>query len=96
MSAPAGMNPSTPRAWDIDGPRLLPCNEVQVYAYAQGCMIGMLDGQLIENHVTVTMVYVSPPWRGSLVLQDMLAALKLCYRHVGRLPRGHANHARRT
>ena len=84
------MNPSTPRHWDIDGPRLLPCNEVHVYAYAQGCMIGMLDGRLTENHVAVSMVYVSPPWRGSLVLHDMLAALKLCDRHVVVLPRAHA------
>jgi hypothetical protein len=76
------MSPCTPRHWNIDGPRVLPCNEVQVYAYEQGCMIGMLDGQLRDNHVAVTMVYVSPPWRGSLVLHDMLAALKLRYRHV--------------
>ncbi|MCA1325935.1 hypothetical protein [Herbaspirillum sp. alder98] len=45
-------------------------------------MIAMLDGELRENHVAVTMLYVSPPWRGSLVLRDMLAALKLRYRHV--------------
>jgi len=89
------MSRCAPRHWNIDGPRLLACNEVQVYAYQQGRMIGMLDGELRDNHVTVTMVYVSPPWRGSLVLHDMLAALKLRDRHVvvprrartGRLPR---------
>ena len=71
-----------PRRWDIDGPRLLPSGEVRVCALAHGRMVGMIESRLHENHVAVRMIYVSPPWRGSLVLRDMLAALKLHYRHV--------------
>lgn len=88
------MKPCRERGWEIDGPRLLPCNEVRVYAIEQGCMIGMLDGKLRESHVVVIMIYVSPPWRGSLVLRDMLAALKLRYRHVVMSARSHSGVSR--
>jgi hypothetical protein len=84
-----------PRRWTIDGPRLLPSEQFHVVALEQGCMIGMIDGKLSENHVVVNMIYVSPPWRGSLVLRDMLAALKLTGRHVAVSGRQHGGRRRR-
>ena len=68
--------------WKIEGPRMRPQNEVHVYAYLGGRMIGMLDCQLCGSGVQLRMVYVSPPWRGSSVLRDMLATLKGHYRKI--------------
>ncbi|KAF1036855.1 MAG: hypothetical protein GAK35_03998 [Herbaspirillum frisingense] len=72
-----------PCGWKIEGPRLQPQNEVHVYAYLDGQMIGMLDCELRDSGgVQLRMAYVSPPWRGSAVLRDMLAALKGRYRRI--------------
>ncbi|WDZ94602.1 hypothetical protein Herbaro_14015 [Herbaspirillum sp. WKF16] len=68
--------------WKIEGPRLQPQNEVHVYAYVDGCMIGMLDCELRCGALQLRMAYVSPPWRGSAVLRDMLAALRGRYRRI--------------
>jgi hypothetical protein len=71
-----------PCGWKIEGPRLRLQNEVHVYAYLDGRMIGMLDCELRGSGVQLRMAYVSPPWRGTKVLHDMLAALKAHYRRV--------------
>ncbi|WP_255517061.1 hypothetical protein [Herbaspirillum sp. SJZ099] len=68
--------------WKIEGPRMRPQDEVHVYAYLGGRMIGMLDCRLYGGGVQLRMAYVSPPWRGSAVLRDMLAALRRHYRRV--------------
>lgn len=71
------------RGWNIEGPRLLQQqNEVHVYAYVNGQMIGMLDCELRGGGVQLRMAYVSPPWRGTRVLRDMLTALKGKYREI--------------
>ena len=70
-------------AWKIEGPSERQPNEVQVYAYLDGSMIAMLDCELRETDmVQLRMAYVSPPWRGSAVLRDMLAVLKPRYRRI--------------
>ncbi|NUU02904.1 hypothetical protein [Herbaspirillum robiniae] len=71
-----------PRGWNIEGPRLLQQDEVHVYAYVNGQMIGMLDCELRSGGVQLRMAYVSPPWRGTKVLRDMLAALKGRYSEI--------------
>ncbi|WP_343722853.1 hypothetical protein [Herbaspirillum seropedicae] len=72
-----------PAAWKIEGPRERQPNEVHVYAYLEGSMIAMLDCELRESDIVqLRMAYVSPPWRGSAVLRDMLAVLKQRYRRI--------------
>lgn len=72
-----------PAAWKIEGPRERQPNEVHVYAYLEGSMIAMLDCELRESDIVqLRMAYVSPPWRGSAVLRDMLAVLKPRYRQI--------------
>ncbi|AON55232.1 hypothetical protein Hsc_2956 [Herbaspirillum seropedicae] len=72
-----------PAAWKIEGPRERQPNEVHVYAYLEGSMIAMLDCELRESDIVqLRMAYVSPPWRGSAVLRDMLAVLKHRYRRI--------------
>ncbi len=72
-----------PSTWTIDGPRERQPNEVHVYAYLEGSMIAMLDCELRESDILkLRMAYVSPPWRGSSVLRDMLAVLKRRYRRI--------------
>ncbi|MET3432198.1 hypothetical protein ABIC71_001684 [Herbaspirillum seropedicae] len=72
-----------PAAWKIEGPRERQPNEVHVYAYLEGSMIAMLDCELRESDILqLRMAYVSPPWRGSAVLRDMLAVLKPRYRRI--------------
>lgn len=72
-----------PAAWKIVGPRERQPNEVHVYAYLEGSMIAMLDCELRESDIVqLRMAYVSPPWRGSAVLRDMLAVLKHRYRRI--------------
>ncbi|MBO9535106.1 hypothetical protein [Herbaspirillum sp.] len=75
--------------WRIDGPCSHRPDEVHVYAYLGQRMIGMLDGELCGGgEVRLRMAYVSPPWRGSAVLRDMLAALRKRYRRIAvRRPR---------
>lgn len=68
--------------WKIEGPRLQPQNEVHVYAYLDGRMIGMLDCELRSGALQLRMAYVSPPWRGSAVLRDMLGVLRGSYRRI--------------
>lgn len=66
-------------AWTIEGPRSTGVNEIHVYAYQNGAMIGMLDGQLSGRDFELRMAYVSPAWRGSRVMRDMFLALKRQY-----------------
>ncbi|WP_343649993.1 hypothetical protein [Herbaspirillum sp.] len=71
------------RGWQIEGPRQRQPDEVHVYAWLDGCMIAMLDCQLRDREgLQLRMAYVSPPWRGSTVLRDMLAVLKPRYRSI--------------
>lgn len=71
------------RGWQIEGPRQRQANEVHVYAWLDGSMIAMLDCELRDRDgLKLRMAYVSPPWRGSAVLRDMLAVLKPCYRRI--------------
>ncbi|MFJ3057565.1 hypothetical protein [Herbaspirillum sp. NPDC087042] len=75
--------PVSASAWKIEGPSERQPNEVHVYAYLDGSMIAMLDCELRESDfVQLRMAYVSPPWRGSAVLRDMLAVLKPRYRRI--------------
>ncbi|WP_075258847.1 hypothetical protein [Herbaspirillum camelliae] len=72
-----------PAVWKIEGPRERQPNEVHVYAYLEGSMIAMLDCELRESDIVqLRMAYVSPPWRGSAVLRDMLAVLKHRYGRI--------------
>lgn len=78
---------SSPReracGWQIEGPKQGRANEVHVYAWLDGGMIAMLDCELREcGDLKLRMAYVSPPWRGSAVLRDMLAVLKPRYRQI--------------
>lgn len=83
------MVPPAEGAWRINGPCMRAGNELHVYAYLGAQMIGMLDCELRENVVQLRMAYVSPPWRGSAVLHDMLAALRGTSRRVAILRPGH-------
>lgn len=72
-----------PCGWQIEGPKERQANEVHVYAWLDGSMIAMLDCELRDSGgLKLRMAYVSPPWRGSAVLRDMLAVLKPRYRQI--------------
>lgn len=73
----------TSPTWRIEGPKQQLPGEVHVYAWLDGCMIAMLDCELRDSQgLKLRMAYVSPPWRGSAVLRDMLAVLKPRYRPI--------------
>ncbi|MCP1573357.1 hypothetical protein RB25_12480 [Herbaspirillum rubrisubalbicans] len=72
-----------PYGWQIEGPKQRQGNEIHVYAWLDGSMIAMLDCELRDSgSLKLRMAYVSPPWRGSTVLRDMLAVLKPRYRRI--------------